>query len=383
MSSMPQSEYQMVETPGALRKAAGVLAGATIIALDLEADTLFHYGETLCLVQLSDGAQTWLVDPLRVTDLSPLASILGSTAIEKVLHGADYDLRLLRCHFGMTCFPVFDTELAARFISMSRSGLGDVLAERFGVVVNKKFQKRDWSQRPLPADMRFYAAADVHWLIRLAAMQKEDLAKLGRLVWVGEECDLLTHAPDRGRETGPLFLGFKGAAFLDRRSLAILESILQVRETLAKQRDLPPFKVLDPDVIRQIVYQRPETDRELLRISCLGRRSETFRGAMLTAVRNALELPDERLPVYPRGAGRRPGYNPRFHARVQSLKEWRDRRAKVLGLDGSLVCTSGMIHALAMKYPVMPEALDQVEGLRNWQKREFGVEICDVLRRTG
>jgi ribonuclease D len=225
-----------------------------------------------------------------------------------------------------------------------------------------------------------YAAADVHWLVRLAGLMKEDLVRLGRLAWVEEECDILACSSDRIRSSGPLFPGFRGAALLDRRSLAILESLLQARESLAEQRDRPPFKVLFPDAIRQIVRERPETDRELLRIDGLGRRSGTFRAVVLAAVRNALDISDERLPEYPRGAGRRPRYNRRFQARAQGLKEWRDRRSAGLGLDGSLVCANSLIQELAVKCPVTTEALDRVERLRKWQKREFGAEICTILR---
>ena len=381
MTTMRQPKYLMVETPQGLREACAILARATTVALDLEADTLFHYGETACLAQLSDGAQIWLVDLRQVTDISPMKPILENTAVEKVLHGADYDIRLLRRHFGINCRPIFDTEVAARFLGMRLSSLAEVLAERFGVALDKKFQKRDWTQRPLTVEMCSYAAEDVHWLVRLAGLMKEDLARLGRLAWVEEECDILARSSDRIREPGPLFLGFKGAALLDRRSLAILESLLQVRESLAEQRDRPPFKVLSPDVIRQIIRERPETDRELLRINGLGHRSGTFRAVVLAAVRNALNLPDERLPEYPRGIGRRPSRSHRFEARVQGLKEWRDSRSAALGLDGSLVCANSVIQELAVKCPVTPEALDRVERLRKWQNREFGAEICNVLRR--
>ncbi|HNQ35259.1 MAG TPA: HRDC domain-containing protein [bacterium] len=382
MPDLPgKMKYQMVETHEELKKAAQVLAGARSIALDLEGDSMFHYGDTLCLAQVSDGSRTWLIDPLKIKDLSPLSAILGNTGVEKILHGSDYDIRLIRGRLGINCPPIFDTELAARFLGMARSGLADVLAKRFGVSLDKKFQKDDWSQRPLPDEMLAYAAADVHWLIRLAEMMKEDLKRLGRLDWVEEECDLLARAPDRRRENGPLHLRFRGAAVMDRRSLAILEAILQMRESLAQERDRPPFKVLDPDAIRQIIQQRPETDQALLRIKGLGRRSEKFRAAVLSAVRSGLELPESRLPVYPKGERRRSGKSNWSPLSVQNLKEWRNRRAAALGLDCSLVCTTSMIQALAARRPLTPEALDQVEGLRNWQKREFGAEICVVLRR--
>ncbi|MCX5642322.1 MAG: HRDC domain-containing protein [Candidatus Omnitrophica bacterium] len=378
---MPQPEYLMVETPQGLHEACAILSRAKIIALDMEADTLFHYGETACLAQLSDGAQIWLVDLRRMTDISPLKPILENAAVEKVLHGADYDIRLLRRYFGINCRPIFDTEVAARFLGMRLSSLAEVLGKRFGVVLDKKFQKSDWTQRPLSVEMCSYAASDVHWLIQLSGLMKEDLVNLGRLAWVEEECDILACLPDRIRKPGPLFLSFKGADLLDRRSLAILESLLQARELLAEQRDRPPFKVFSSDTIREIIRERPETDQGLLQIAGLGRRSGTFRAVVLTAVKDALNLSDERLPEYPRGVRRKPSRVHHFQERVQGLKEWRDSRSAILGLDGSLVCANSLIQELAVKRPVTPEELDRVERLRKWQNREFGAEICNVLSR--
>ena len=186
MPTMRQPKYLMVETPQGLREACAIMARVATIALDLEADTMFHYGETACLAQLSDGAQIWLVDLRQVTDISPMKPILENTAVEKVLHGADYDIRLLRRHFGINCRPIFDTEVAARFLGMRLSSLAEVLAGRFWVVLYKKFQKRDLTQRPLTAEMCSYAATDVHWLVRLAGLMKKDFAKFGRLAWVEE-----------------------------------------------------------------------------------------------------------------------------------------------------------------------------------------------------
>ncbi len=375
-----QLKYTMVKTPQGLRETCAALAQASTLALDLEADTMFHYGETPCLAQLSEGDRIWLVDLLLVRDLSTLKPVLEGDSVEKVLHGSDYDIRLLRRHFGLDCRPRFDTEIAGRFLGMRQTGLSEVLGKYFNVRIDKKFQKQDWTQRPLPEDMCRYAAADVYWLVRLAALMKNELAALGRLAWVEEECTLLGASKDRSVKSGPLFLRFKGADRLDRRDLAVLEEILQARESLASRRDRPPFKVLSPDTIRNIVRERPTTDRELLLIKGLGRRIGELRAPVLAAVQRALELPGERLPEYPKAVRRRPKYSPRFQVRVQALKEWRDRRAADLGLEAGLVCANRVIYELAGQEPVAPEDLGRVRLLRRWQQEEFGEEICRVIK---
>lgn len=374
-----KKEYEMVENPGGLLEVLAGLEKTSTIALDLEADTLYRYGETACLAQVSDGKRTWLIDLIRLGDIAPLKPVFENTGPEKILHGADYDIRLLRRHFGIECRPVFDTEIAARFLGARRSGLGDILKERFGVSLEKKFQRADWTRRPIPADMRAYAAADVRWLLPLAGEMKRELAALGRLSWVEEECSLLAAAPDTPRGSGPLFTSFKGADLLDRRGLAVLESVLQAREKAARERDRPPFKVLSPDAIRQIVLERPETDRELAGIHGLYRRSPAFRAFLLKAISDALLLPESDLPEYPRNSRPRPPRIPFFQERVQALREWREKKASGLGLDLGLICANSMLHELAARRPLTPGEIGRMEKMRQWQKDEFGGEISAIL----
>lgn len=371
--------WRLVETPDALGDLAAALAGTASVALDLEADTLHHYRETACLAQLAAGGRVWLVDLCRLDSLAPLRPLLEQPAVEKVLHGADYDIRLLRRYFGIECRPVFDTEVAARFLGHARSGLAGIMRHYFGVRLEKKFQKHDWTKRPLSGEMCRYAAADVERLIELAVLMKGELAGLGRLEWVFEECSLLAASPDRARVTGPLFTSFRGADRLDRRRLAVLEALLQLRERLAAEHDRPPFKILSPDIIRRLVEGLPASAAELPRLGGSGRRGDDCRKAVLGAVREALALPEARLPEYPRPAGRRPRPGPAVLARVRALKEWRASRAAALGLEPSLVCANSVIEQLADQAPLSPAALDEVPRLRRWQKEEFGAEIMARL----
>ena len=161
--------------------------GAGPLALDTEADSLHHYPEKVCLVQLTFGGADHLVDPLAGVDLAPLGRILADRAVTKILHGSDYDLRVLHRDFGLELVGLFDTMIAARLTGERSFGLAALLETHFGIKLEKKFQRADWSLRPLTAEMESYAALDTRHLEALAGRLGEQLEQLGRTAWAEEE----------------------------------------------------------------------------------------------------------------------------------------------------------------------------------------------------
>jgi len=374
--------YLLVERQEKLSETVSELAKKQVLACDVEVDTLFHYGETLCLLQFSDGEKTWLVEPLAVKDLSVLAAVLEDQRVEKIIHGADFDVRMMSKHLGITCRRVFDTEIAARYLSQG-SSLAALIKKYFGISLAKKYQKANWRQRPLPAEMLAYAASDVYWLPRLADVLKQELRKLKRLEWVEEECAFIGQKTSPEKSSHLLFLRFAGAGTLPRRKLALLEAILQWREGLARKRDCPPFKILDNETVRRMVNQPPLTEAELLRIRMFSRKTPEFRQSLLQAVRTGLSCPEEKLPVYPKFF-RVPGWpgEKEKEERERMLKSWRQAKSMSLGLAPGLLLTTKQLRELAEKAPLRLPDLNKVEGLRNWQKRVFGEELCYLLRRS-
>ena len=162
--------YRIIEETDKLAAAAQELAQVRQIAFDLEADSMYHFREKVCLIQIATRNETIVIDPLQVGDLSPLKPVLANRRIRKVLHGADYDIRSLYRDFNIKIHNLFDTELASRFLGIRETGLDAVLKERFGVRLDKKFQRKDWSKRPLPVEMMNYAAGDVHHLLPLVRL---------------------------------------------------------------------------------------------------------------------------------------------------------------------------------------------------------------------
>ena len=377
-----QPAYLLVKDRSNLSRIAARLERETAIGVDLEADSMFHYQEKVCLIQISTPLQDILVDPLSLDDLSPLSPVFGDPNIRKVFHGADYDIRSLYRDFDIEVNSLFDTQIAARFLGIRETGLAHLLKENLGVLVEKKYQKKDWSERPLPAAMRAYAVQDTCHLLPLSRILEKELRVKGRLFCVEEECELLSKVRPAPPDANPLFLKFKGASRLDPRGLAVLESIMQLRDDTARRRDLPPFKILGNAQIMEIVERKPVTERDLGRIKGLSARQVRMLGrSILKKIDESTKLPENELPAFPRNTEERIGA--KVLKKVKALREWRGQRAKEMGNDPSLVCTNNQIHSLALAHPKKLKDLEDIDTIKAWQRRLFGSEICHILKGIG
>lgn len=349
------------------------------IAVDLEADSLFHYQEKVCLIQISTPRQNVVLDPLSLKDLSPLAPVLSNPRIRKVFHGADYDIRSLYRDFEIDVNGLFDTEIAARFLGISETGLAPLLKSHLGVIVEKKYQKRDWSERPLPAPMLAYAVHDTQHLLQLSRLLEHQLLEKDMLSCVLEECELLSNVRPIATNGNPLFLKFKGAGKLPAREMAVLESLLQLRDELARDRDRPPFKIIQNQSIMEIAQKMPTTQEGLKGIAGLSDKLiAMFGAALLERIEKALAFPEKDLPAFPKN--RMQPMDARTSGKVRALKVWRKARANELGVEPPLVCTNAQIYALSREDGVGEKGLSDTPCLREWQKKRFGEEITRVLR---
>ena len=372
--------YDIIDTPAKLDRLADALRGESIIGVDLEADSMYHFQEKVCLLQIAGGERNAIVDTLAVRDLSALKPIFRDADSCKVFHGADYDVRSLYRDFEIRIHNLFDTQAACRFLGYEETGLEAVLRNVFGITVDKKYQRKDWSRRPLPDEMLAYAASDVRHLAPLARKLTADLEAAGRLPWVDEECRLLSKVRPAANSDQPLFLSFKGAGRLDPRSLAVLEQLLQLRVHVARDKDRPLFKVFNPNTLLQLAQEKPETLDALIEGGALSQNQVNQHGhAILAAIRAGLELPAAQLPRYPY---RKQKMVPASVSdRIQALRTWRDAAARRLKLDPAIVCPKATMLAVAERRPAKMEDLAEVEGLRQWQRKAFGRDMLGVLSK--
>jgi len=372
--------YEWIETFPHLEGIARILGRAEIIGVDLEADSLHHYFEKVCLLQIATDSASYIIDPLAIKDLSSLHPVFSNSHIRKVFHGADFDVRSLYRDFRIGVENLFDTQLACKFLGFRETGLESVLRNRFQVDLNKKFQRADWSQRPLSPELLEYAAMDGRYLIPLSRMLEKELEEKGRLSWVEEECRFLSKVRFTPPSHEPLYLRVKGASRLDPRSLAVLEALLKFREAQARKSDLPPFKVLGNESLLELAIQKPLFLEELETGKILSRKQIDRHGAhLLREIHRAMAIPDENLPAYPRE--KRPDLPSAARKREKALKTWRDLRAKNLGIEPGILLNNALIRDLALKDPQSMRELEGIPGLKKWRQEHFGAEILAAQKR--
>ena len=370
-----------IDSVDALKNLSRSLQQESVVGVDLEADSMYHFREKVCLIQMATRSQTAVIDPLLIQDLSPLKPVFEKRGICKIFHGADYDVRSLYRDFEITINNLFDTELASRFLGYSETSLEAVVKTKFGAVLNKKYQRKDWSKRPLPREMISYAAEDVKYLLPLAQKLTAELEKIGRLKWVQEECEFLSNVRPNLDNTDPLFLNFKGAGKLDSRSLAVLEALLQYRRQIAEKKDRPLFRIFGSRSLLVLAEKKPTNLKRLEKSKAISPKQSSMYGrGVISAIKKAMHIDKKDLPVYPRKKS--PKVPLVVAGRVKALRSWRDGQVDKLALDPALICTKAQISTIAQQRPCRLSDLNTIKEMKHWQIKEFGPAIVQVMKQV-
>src|SRR5688572_24893976 len=255
---------EYLESAAALEALAERLKSSDLLAADTEAAGYHRYRDRVCLLQLSTRSETFLVDTLAIEQLEPLAPIFGDEKREVLFHDADYDLRLLNRDFGLRIGKLFDTKIAAQFLGEPAIGLGALVEKYLGITLDKKHQRADWGQRPLPSELLDYAAEDTRHLPPLRDKLRELLEQAGRLRWAEEEFRLMQQTRWTGEPgTGDGYLKVKGARDLNGRQLAALRELHRWREEVAQGRDSAPFRIISNEALLELARALPAGMTEL------------------------------------------------------------------------------------------------------------------------
>lgn len=340
--------------------------GSGPLAFDLEADSFHHYRDQVCLVQLSFGGGNYLVDPLAGVDLRRFGAILADPAVPKLLHGSDYDLRLLHRDYGLEIRGLFDTMVAARLVGERAFGLAALLERHVGVRLDKRFQRADWSRRPLSDEMVRYAVEDTRHLATLVGILSDRLGELGRSAWADEEFRRLEQVRwSRGEDDDEAFRRVKGSARLDPRGLTIVRALHGFRDDRARERDVPPFRVFPDEALVAMARRAPASVAELADVPRLPRAFRDGPGArrLLEVITAGCEAPTVAASAR-RGERRRS--SPEAEEAAARLRAARDAEAARLGIESSVLATRKTLDAIA-ECRVGDLPWREVEGLRAWQ----------------
>src|SRR3712207_3231749 len=219
MASKTPHDPAYLDTPAAVDHFLQTIAGTPILALDTEGASYHRFVDRIYLLQLSTREKSAVIDPLPIGTPPVLGDLLADPNVQVVFHDADYDLRLLQQDYGWQARNIFDTRLAAQLLGIRAFGLAALLERYFGVKLDKKHQRADWSKRPLTPDMLEYAALDTAHLLALRDTLAGDLERGGRMAWAREEFALLEGTRWAAEDSDSAFLRIKGARDLTRREL--------------------------------------------------------------------------------------------------------------------------------------------------------------------
>jgi ribonuclease D len=331
------------------------LRAAQWIALDTEADSLHAYPEKLCLIQISIAGSDRLVDPLSRIPLEPFFEVLHQH--ELILHGADYDLRLMRRDCGFVPTKIFDTMLAARLLGCREFGLGSLVSKFLGVTLEKGPQKANWARRPLTPRMEDYAQNDTRHLKPLADILSAQLKERGQLAWHQQSCAQLVEECSILRSADPdQVWRLKGSHHLSPNGLGVLRALWHWREQEAIHANRPPYFILSPEV--------------MVKISALAAGGLAYdpaipsfltarrRKGVVQAVTEGLAAEEKPAPL--RRKGHRLGESQK--RRLIDLERRRNKRAEELGIDPTIVASRAMLVALAADWN------GHVKELLPWQR---------------
>ncbi len=371
--------FELITDPEKLALRMRTLASETVLALDTEASSFHRFKERVCLVQLSTRDRTYLVDPLAINDLAPLGTLLADPKMEVVIHDADYDLRILARHHGIRVENVFDTLVAAELLNEPEIGLAALLKKYMNIDVDKKFQKADWSKRPLPQPMLDYAAGDTSHLIAVRDILEKKLKAKDRWSWAQEEFALLTDAPFNlaGNEE-PAFLRIKGAKHLKPHQLAVLRELHAWRDSVAERMDRAPFMVLGNDVLLSFSTEPPSSAQDIAQRKGVGERLVEKHGkAMMQAIKRGVELPKDEWPRLEKP--KRWARDDEYEDRLKRLKACRDELTTQNDLRPGIVAANQMLADIARTLPGDLEALATLPGMRRYQVKHFGEALLKAL----
>lgn len=330
--------------------------------VDTEADSLFSYREKICLIQFACNGHMALIDPLAIVDPAPLLDFLEA-APAVWMHGADYDMSILNRTYGRVPDPVFDTQIAARLLGWRTFGLAHLIKDILGIELSKQSQKKNWGERPLPAKMLEYAANDVRYLIPLTEIFEERLHNSGRWEWFLQSCQAArTQVLNRQEKSREDLWRIPGWGKIDSRGLVYLREIWRWRDSIAEQRDKPPFKIIGNDQLLSMSTSLAAGES----VSLPSRFHGGHRARFEKALAKAHSLADDGLPAGERK--KRLTKSGDWETVFQSLRQNRDRAAKKLNLETSIIASKKTLE----RYAFTPkEARDQAlrdELFLPWQQ---------------
>ncbi len=390
MSERSPAQPELIYTPKSYAQMLQTLGRRKLIALDTESDSLFSYHTKVCLIQLTVSAAgeeqvseeapeqvlDFLVDPLRLTDLTELAAVLAADGVEVVMHAADNDMLLLQRLLGFRFHQIFDTQLAGRILGWRQIGLAAILEENYGFVSDKRMQRTNWGKRPLTAEQIAYAHMDTHYLLALRSRQIQLLRAKGRWEEAQDAFQQLMRTSSAPRPVEARnFWSLKQVRDVPLDKLNVLEALWQWREEQAEALDRPPFKVIGDQHLIELANAQPtDFDGLLAHTTIADGLLHRYGRTLLEVVVAGQSRPAPRLPQ------RSDTYIDRAVLdRFDQLRRWRSTAAENRGVAPDIVFNNATLQLIAQRMPTTVDELAAMADVGKWKAETYGAQLLAVL----
>ncbi|MBW4089535.1 MAG: ribonuclease D [Proteobacteria bacterium] len=358
----------LIETTEALAALCARLRTEEFVTVDTEFMRERTYWPELCVVQLAGTGDVAVVDALAEgIDLAPLGELFADPAVLKVFHAARQDIEIFVLRYGAVPTPLFDTQVAAMVAGFGDQAGYDTLVQTLaGGQIDKAHRFSDWAARPLSPAQLAYAAADVTWLRIVYEQLRDRLARDHRLEWVGEEMAVLADPATYRAEPEDMWLRLRPRS-TNRRYLGMVRALAAWREREAQRINIPRQRLLKDETLLEIAASAPETPEGLARARGISKGFAEGRTgvALLEAIANARALPEDALPVVPRGTEGAARPSP---ALVALLKVLLAAKCEQHHVAPRLVAVSEDLDRLAQGEDA------GVPALHGWRREVFGAD---------
>ncbi len=366
----------VVDNPQLYQQMLEALSTEAVIAVDTESNSLHAYQERICLIQLSSRQKDYLLDPFAFSELKALGDLFANPAIQKVFHAGDYDLTCLKRDYHFEFNNLFDTMLAANALGETTLGLAGLLKKHLGVEIEKKYQRADWGKRPIKPEMLQYAQADSHYLIPLMEILTPLLIQQNRLQLVLEDSAALASQTQAMKTNGEDLRRVRGTRGLKPQTLSLLMELNAMREGIAKERDLPPFKILSDRALVEAAEMQPKYLEELGllpsfsagQVKRYGRKILQTVAAWRKDPRSVHRQPSAILPED-------------VLRRRDLLAEWRKKKGSRLGVSSNVILTRELLESIADKPIRNLQELERAMQSSPTRFSQYGLELIDLLRK--
>ena len=261
-------DYQIIADDTALSEFCARCADAEFLALDTEFIRTRTWYPQCGLIQICNGPEAVLVDPLQITHWQPFKDVLNNESIVKVLHSCSEDLEVFMRQVDTIPKPLFDSQFAACIAGIGTTmGYGKLVQELLGIELDKGESRTDWLKRPLSNTQLAYAANDVVYLFKLYPMLKQKLDDLQRFDWVLQESQQLVAKKLAGLPAEYRYLTIKNSWQLQPQSLALLKVLAAWRFNTAVEKDSAANFIVKEAAILEVARRMPKS---MAKLSALG-----------------------------------------------------------------------------------------------------------------